>query len=814
MKHFILIIALLITFPNFAIPNLDPGDKPGKIFGTVFDKKLKEPIPYVTVVVKTLGGEIITGGVTDDNGNFDIKDLPEGTNMVSIQYIGYKVYSTEINITSSNRTIEMGNIFLEEDVSSLDEVTVVAERSTIEQKLDRKVINVGKDLTTAGPTASDIMNNLPSVSVDPQTGEISLRGNQNVRVMVDGKLSNVPVAQLLKQIPSSSIKQIELITNPSAKYNPEGMSGIINIILHKNVNIGFNATASVGLTYEENAKFTGGLNMNYRNGKFNLYGSYNNNISKGLNHGHIERPQDSSEQIFQFLNNNRSNLFKVGLDFYLNDHNTLSFFTNQNIFDGTAIGSMNIFYLDDPAFNQGQMFNTIEENSSSQYNFDYKLNFEKEGHTLELEADYNDFSSDQDANYTFSGASPLSAYSDFDDTERDQLTLNLDYVNPLSEKAKLELGLEARLFNTNIDYNSTGQSYNTNGQLTPTPSTVFDYQRDIYSAYATYGKNFDKWSYQLGARLESVNVKADTNSVRAFTNDYLQVYPSAYVTYSPTEKNQFQISYSRRVDRPGLDQVNPIREFTTPLISSYGNPSLKPQFTNSIEANYTRNLEKGSITGGVFYRAIGDEINRAVFVDRTDLNKSILTFDNFSNTNNYGVELSSNYKPTKWWSFNTSFELYNKNQKGITEKLNNPGDNPTIDDIITETVEVNNATWSVRMFNNFSATKDLSFSLFGMYRAKNKGIQFESQPFYFVNVGARYSLWEGRGTFSINYNDIFDTMEFEFKGTNPYVQNGAFNWESNTIYVGLTYNFGGGKYRAKSRKNRDDNEKSGSGGIF
>lgn len=812
MKQLVLIIALLVTYSNYAMS--DPTEKPGKISGTVFDKKLDVPIPYVTVVVKNTKGEILTGGVTDDNGIFSIKDIPEGTSMVSIQYIGYKVYSTEITISTNNRNVDMGRIFLEEDMASLDEVTVVAERSTIEQKLDRKVINVGKDLTTAGPTASDIMNNLPSVSVDPQTGEISLRGNENVRVMVDGKLSNVPVAQLLKQIPSTSIKQIELITNPSAKYNPEGMSGIINIILHKNVNVGFNGNASVGLTYEENAKFTGGLDMNYRNGKFNLYGNFNNNVSKGLNTGSIVRPQDNSEQNFQFLDNNKSNLFKVGLDFYLNDNNTLSFFTNQNIFDGKSVGNIDIFYNDDPILNQSQIFSTMEENTSSQYNFNYKLDFEKEDHSLELEADYNDFSSEQDARYKFEGASPLNNYLDFDETERNQVTVNLDYVNPLSEKAKLELGLEARLFDTNIDYNSTGQSYNSNGELIPTPAVVFDYKRDIYSAYATYGKTFEKWSYQLGARIENVNEKADTNSVRAFTNDYLQVYPSGYITYSPTEKNQFQISYSRRVDRPGISQVNPIREFTTPLISSYGNTSLQPQFTNSIEANYTRNLEKGSITGGIFFRAIEDEINRAVFIDRTDLNKAILTFDNFSNTNNYGIELSSNYKPTKWWTFNTSFELYEKTQKGITEKLNNVGGNPTVDDIVTETVEVNNTTWNVRLFNNFSVTKELSLSLFGMYRSENQGIQFESQPFYFVNAGARYSLWEGRGTFSLNYNDVFDTMKFKFEGTNPYVQNGQFNWESNTIYVGLSYRFGGGEYRAKSRKNRDDNEKSDSGGMF
>jgi len=192
----------------------------------------------------------------------------------------------------------------------------------------------------------------------------------------------------------------------------------------------------------------------------------------------------------------------------------------------------------------------------------------------------------------------------------------------------------------------------------------------------------------------------------------------------------------------------------------------------------------------------------------------ILTYDNFDNTSAYGVELSSNYRPTNWWSLNTSFDLYSQIQKGITESLNNPGNNPTIDDIIQETVEVDNIAWNFRMFNNFKATKNLNLSVFGFYRGSSKGLQFEIDPMYFVNIGARYSLWEGKGTFSINYNDIFDTMKFAFDGQRPFTQIGEFNWESNTVFVGLSYRFGGGKYRAKSRKTRDNDEKSGSGGLF
>ncbi|HBC03137.1 MAG TPA: TonB-dependent receptor, partial [Aequorivita sp.] len=694
------------------------------------------------------------------------------------------------------------------------EVNIVAERSTIEQRLDKKVINVGKDLSTAGPTASDIMNNLPTVSIDQQTGELSMRGNGNVRVMVDGKLSNIPVAQLLKQIPSSSIKQIELITNPSAKYNPEGMSGLINIILHKNVNVGFNGNASVGLTYRENAKFNAGLDMNYRNGKFNFYANLSNNVSKNENDGLITRSLNNSKEVIHFLDDSKSNLFKVGMDYYLNDKNTISFFTNQNLYEGKGDGSSTIFYLDQPSLNQQQLFYFANENVSSQYNFDYKVNFEKADHSLELEADYNIFSNETIGKYKFRGASPLENFSDNDETDRNQLTVNLDYVNPISESIKIEAGAEARLFETTIDYASNGKSYNANGELTDTPSTRFEYVRDIYSLYATFGKTYEKWSYQLGARVENVSVKADTNKVRAFTNDYFQVYPSAFVTYSPSEKNQYQLSYSRRVDRPGLDQVNPIREFSTPLISSFGNINLEPQFTNSIEANYTRNFEVGSFTGGLFYRLVDNEINRAILVDRTNLDRSILTFQNFSSTDLYGIELSSNYKPAKWWSFNTSFELYKQTQKGITETFENATGTATEDDIITQVVETDNVAWNVRMSNNFTVTKNLTLSAFGLYRAKNKGIQFESEPLYFVNLGARYSLWEGRGTFSVNYNDVFNSMKFAFSGNTPYPQSGEFKNESNTIYVGLAYRFGGSNYRAKSRKNRDDNTSSGGGGIF
>ena len=791
----------------------------GFISGKVIDASLNQPLPYVNVIIKNSKGDIVTGGITLDDGTFKITKIPEGNITVTIQYIGFKSIVKEITIRKGNRKVDFGNILLEEEAASLDEVTVIAEVSTIQQKVDRKVITIGKDLAASG-TASDIMVGIPSVSIDAQTGDISMRGNQNVRVMVDGKLSNIPTAQLLRQIPSTSIKSIELITNPSAKYNPEGMSGIINIVLHKNTMIGFNGSTSVGLRYEKEPKFNSSLDMNYRNGKFNLYGSYNNNIAKNKQYGFVDRVEQNTLQTIDILDDRKSHAFKVGLDFYLNDKNTISVFTNQNLFSGKTNAGTDIFFSDD-TFDQSQLILNDGDNTSQQYNFDYKLDFTKEGQNIELEVDYNKYNSDSRTSNSFSGDIIRPNYFEIDDSERNRTTINLDYVDPLSESTKLELGLQARLFENTINYESDGRSQNILGAYIPS-TTYFDYSRDIYSAYATYSKKFEKWTYQIGLRAENVQVETlaldtdlETNATTTlpFDNDYFEVYPSAFFTYSPSETNSYQLSYSRRVDRPGVGQVNPLPEFSTPLISKFGNQKLLPQFTNSFETNYTRKLEKGSITAGLFYRIIKEEISTVVFIDRADLNRLILTDDNFDNTSAFGFEFSTNYRPTKWWSINGSFDFYSQTQKSISERLTVPSEIATESDIIIESIEVDNLSWNFRMYNNFKVSKSLSFTAFGFYRGKEKTIQFEVDPMYFVNLGMRYSFIDGKATFSLSYNDVFNTMKFGGNASRPYKQEIEFNWESNTIAASLSYRFGGGKYRAKSRKRRDNDEKSG-GGLF
>ncbi|QYA25815.1 TonB-dependent receptor [Gramella sp. MT6] len=766
-------------------------DPTGKISGSVIDEELNEPIPYATIIINDMEGNLVTGITSSDDGTFQIDNIKTGDYVFKVQFVGYKTYQKEIHIDRNNTKIEIGTIKLEPDIAMLDETVVIAERTTIEQRVDRKVINVGKDLMTTGASASEIMVNIPSVNID-QDGNIALRGNSNVRILVDGKPTNMDPAQLLKQIPSTSIKSIELITNPSAKYNPEGMSGIINIVLHKNANQGFNGNLSTGLTVGENTRFNGTVDMNYRTGKFNFYTNLGTNFGPRENGGTIFLPEQNIEQTFKVDNERESYLYKVGVDYYLNDKNTLSFYTNQNLYDGGPDGYIAVRDLSDPSMNITQLLNMNMDNRNSAYNFLFDHDFGKDGHDIQFELDYNDFEEEENTEIDFAESGlDLVPYTDFVQQSRENFTGNIDYVNPLNDVSKLEMGAEVRLLDTDNDYQTTNPDFT---------NSDYQYKRDIYSFYTTFGQNFEKWSYQLGARLENFNVDATYNGELVFEDDYFTVYPSGFLSYTPGEKNSYQLSFSRRVDRPGFGQVNPIREVASPRLTVAGNPELKPQFTNSIEFNYTRKLgKKGSITSGVFYRRTIDEINQVFDTMEDEPGSLFLTFANFDSNDSYGAEFSANYKFTDWWSTNTGLELYGQTLKGVAG---------------TEFIEIDNKAFTFRTNHNFEATESFTFSLFGFYRSKSQDLQLDVKPMYFMNLGARYSFLEDdKATLSLNFNDVFDTQEFRVTDGRPIEQTGRFKGETQTVYLGFSYRFGGGKNKALKRKSRD-NDDDGGGGVF
>lgn len=838
MKQFILLVFLVLSASSYANSKNDDTVKPGSITGKVIDNATKEPLPYVNIVVRDAAKKIITGGITDDNGTFSIKKLPKGKSTVEVQFIGYNTFKREITISSKNKSINLGTIELTESSAELDEVVVRAETSSVIQKVDRKVINVGKDLTAAGTTASELLNNVQSVSVDSQTGQISLRGNANVRVLVDGRPTNIPAAQLLRQIPSTSIKSVELITNPSAKYNPDGMSGIINIILNKNANMGFNGSLDTGVTAGHYVRYNASTNLNYKTGKVNFFLNYGHNSGENYNYGFVERP-GVNFQDFIFVNDNNSNLVKFGADFYINDKNTLSVYTTQNWFNGLATGRS---LISDPNGNVIINAPNSQDNTSptGTYNLNYKVDFAKKGHNLEFEATY----SNTDATNFLDNLNLLQNPNQFDylvfnyynniNNDRNNAQINVDYTNPLSDKSKLELGLEYRGDNTD-NINLTNQELYTyqkdnngdfildlndnpipDGGTEPIGSSDFDFERRIYSAYASYGSSFGKVTMQLGARFENFLIdgtfrrytdenKTTIKDIENVNQDLFNVYPSAFFTYSPSEKNQWQVSYSRRIDRPGIQQVNPIREWSTPLIVSVGNADLRPQFTNSFELNYTRQIKGGNLTFGTFYRKIDDVISRITNVDPANPEVGqILTFANFSNTDAYGVEFSANFKMNKWWRVNSSMDFYSQEQLG---SVDNTSANPT-------QISVQNNVFNARVSNSFTASKNLRLQLFAMYRGPQKDIQWDVENMWMINAGASWTVLKGKGTINFRVNDIFQGMKFAFNSENPFVQNGRFQWESRTTFLGFNYRFGGEKNRAKSRRRRDNREKSGGGGFF
>ncbi len=794
MKSNLFLIALLVmSIPiwaqNSVVPNLK--ETTGIIQGKVIDNKTKEPLSYVNIVVKN-GNKVVTGGITSEKGVFLIKNLELINYVVEIQFIGYKTITKTVNLSNDLKSIDLKIIALEENAIQLEGVEVVREKSIIEQKIDRKIINVGKDLISSGATAGEIMNNIPSVSVDPQTNEISLRGNSNVRILIDGKPTTIEASQLLQQIPSASIKQIELITNPSAKYNPEGMSGIINIVLNKNTKIGLNGSVTNGVTFGITPKLNSSFDMNYRSGKFNMYANYGINIGKQANRGFVSTTEIGEEdyQIFRFADYNTSHLAKIGFDYYLNDKNTLSFYTNQNIFNGKAVSNTFVDFVNPIKEDILQLFDNKNDNYNQTYNFDYKTNFKKEGHNLELEINYSNGDNEENAIFN-------NVYKDKIDTNDitnlgKNTLINLDYVNPLTETAKMELGLESRIENTKNNF-----------LLNNAFNSSFEYERNIYSAYSTFTKQLGKWSFQAGTRFEKYNAKAIFKKISEndsdIEDDFFTLYPSGYINYSPSDKNTFNLSASRRVDRPSLEQLNPIREWSTPQIDSEGNPKLVPQFTNSIEFNYTLKTKIGSVTTGVFFRRIYKEITRIVFESPTNTEKLILSYDNLVDNNAYGFEVSGNLQFTKWLSSNLSFDAYSKKVNGVVEE---------------EPLSIDVTIFNARMNNTFKINKDLRLQLSGMYRGRDLRLQFVREPMWKMDMGASQNILKGDGTITFRFSDIFNSFHFAFDGDKPIRRNGQFNWESQTAYIGFNYRFGSGKNKAIQRKERDSNETQGSGGMM
>ena len=700
----------------------------------------------------------------------------------------------------NDKKIEIAPIYIEDEITELGGVIIEAERSIVIQKIDRKIINISKDLASAGTNSLQMLENIPSIEVNHQSGTVSLRGNENVRVLIDGKPSNLSTAQVLKQLPSSSVKSVELITNPSAKYNPEGMSGIINIILKKNTTIGFNGAISLGAEQSINKRPTGSLNYNYRTGKVNFYGNYGVDAGKFETFATFNREDKNLSQKIDYLDHSTSHYIKNGVNFYMNSKNTLSFYTTHNY-----IGT-DFFVNTITKENGNNTLNTenlsIYDINEQVYNLNYKLDLDDKGHSLEFEINHSESSSPQSdlMTETIRPESKIYNYSNTITNDNRSLLLNIDYTKPL-KNGTLELGIEARnqkYFNHIV----TDQEVETGN----TPSTsargnsTFNYDRKMYSAYINFNTEYKKIGIQTGLRFEHFTVDGHfLNTVQSetelYTDAIFSIYPSAFLTYQISENDEIQFGYSRRVVRPGINQVTPIQEWTSALTISVGNRELTPQFTNSFEVNYT----KGNVTIGGFYRKTTDKIGRIINKDPLHNDRQILSYENYDTSDSYGIEISGSYKPKKWWTLRPSSSLYIQESIGF---INNQRES------------IRNALFRARISNRFNASKKLSFQLSGSYKGKSENVQFKVNPYFLVNASARWSVLKGKGAINLRGTDIFDNFKQAISSSNPFPQTGSFTLEYSSIYLGFSYNFGGGKKKDRDRKYREDNETRGSGGVL
>lgn len=781
MRNTILFITCLLSFVISA-------QNTSSVSGQIIDKTNNQPLSFASILLKKQNGTALNGTITNEKGNFEFIEVPDGNYLLEVEYIGYATQRIPLELKNQQK-VKLSVIALEENAELLEGVTITAEKSTFEQRLDRKVVNVGKDLISQGPSAIDLMNNLPSVSIGSD-GNISFRGSDNVRILIDGKLSNLEnPADVLQQIPSNSIKKIELISNPSAKYNPDGLNGIINIILKKTVQEGWNMAFGANSIIAQRERYNSNVSLNFKPNQTNYYLEYSNGFGDQVTDGIVSRFDLNSDQITLNINNRESHFVKLGADFYPSEKTVLSFFTNQNLYNAAFEGQKNVFFEDVQENNFALNDFLTRDNHAQIYNTDYKWQIDGKGHSIEIEANYNLFKSDLTNDFIFSGNTTVPSYIENVSDTRSVLTFNVDYSLPLGLKSKIEIGGEGRINRIENGYTSTNFLLE---------SSTFNYDRDIYSSYFIYNSTLGKIKFNIGARLEQYLVNAKFNQevsgLAIFNQDIFNVFPSLFVSYQTSEESphQYQLSYGRRIERPSFNQVNPIRQTTTPQLLATGNLELLPQFSNTIGANYVHRFNKGSISSGIFYRYIQDEINRIGIFDQDDPNLLRLSYDNFDSNNAYGIELGGNIRLADWWRSNFSLELYSRRQRGNIED---------------EEVEVQNNLTNIKWTQNFRFSDKISASTFAFYSGPQEILQYELKSNYYINVGLRYAFANGNGSISLNANDIFGSRRFAFRTYRTVFQEGEFLRDTQQLFLGLSYRIGG-KLSSRSRKRRNNNIKA------
>lgn len=782
------------------------------IKGKVIDDQTNVPLSYSTIsLYSQTDKKLITGTITDDAGAF-VLEAQAGAYFIRIEFLAYQAQEV-LNIVLTNAPIDLGTIKLQAEAATLNEVVVQAEKSSMQFALDKKIFNVGKDLGNSGGNAADILDNIPSVSVDVE-GNVSMRGSGNVRILIDGKpsgLMSFKGADGLRQLMGNQIERVEVITNPSARYEAEGMAGIINIVLKKEHSQGLNGAFDVTAGYPDN--YSAGFNLNYRKEKLNFFLnsgiSYRNSPGKNYLYQEVYGP-DTTFITNQTTDRNQVQLsenIRLGADYFFNANNILTSSFSYNHSNGKHISTIEyrdyLFSLDNPESITTRTQDEVEIEPNMEYVLNYKRSFKGEGHELTAEARYQDNweNSDQDfverfftPDYSPSGQADFLQRSDNDETEK-QWLFQVDYVYPFAKEGKFEAGLRSNFREMTNDYlveEFIGDHWESLEGL----SNNFNYNENIHAAYAIFGNKKGRFSYQAGVRAELSDITTlllQTNQRN--TKNYVNFFPSLHLTYDLPRENALQVSYSRRVRRPRYRDLNPFFTFTDNRNFFSGNPDLQPEFTDSYEISHIKYMDQASITTSIYYRYTTGEIERIRRVDENGY--STTRPENLSTENAYGAEFTASYTPYKWWKLDGNLNFF----RAITDGAN-----------LDASFKSDTYSWLGRLTSRFTVWGNTDFQLRGNYDAPRKTTQGTRKAGYFLDFAISRDILHDNATITFNVTDVFNSRRWRSitQGANFYSE-GDFQWRQRQINLSINYRLRQNKQREEGRKS---GQEGGEGGDF
>lgn len=790
-----------------------PSEVKYRITGTIVDGANNEPLEYSTISLMSPGDSaIISGTITGADGKFNL-ETKAGSYIVGVQFISYKSKYFNVQLTRENPSKDLGTISLSPDAETLEEVVVEGQRSTMTMELDKRIFNVGQDLSNISGNASDILDNIPSVAVDIE-GNVSLRGSQNVRILVNGKPSGmvgIDGTNGLRNLQSNMIERVEVITNPSARYEAQGNAGIINIILKKDEKQGINGTfnANVGWPHNHGA----GFNLNFRKSWLNLFASYGLSYRKNPGGGFTNQEfiyPDST--FFRDVTNDRSreelsNTFRFGSDIYLNDLNIITMSGLYQVGSGT--NTTDILYenfdSDRTLISQSLRFDDEKEDEEDiEFNVNYTRTFkDDEDHKLSTIIQYRESSETEDAEQE-QGPLPLNAESfqpdlnqrSLNDEFESTLLLQADYVHPLGENGKFEAGYRGSIRDITNAYmveelNDEGEWVNLAGF-----TNDFAYDENIQAVYGIYGNKWGKISFQGGLRVELTDIRTYLEQTGEENNkNYTNYFPSAHFTYELANENNVQLSYSRRIDRPGFRSLNPFSSFTDPLNIRVGNPDLDPEYSDSYELGYLKNWPTGNLYTSVYYRH-STGVNDRVRYTQNDTTYTIPL--NLASRDAVGIEFTFQKDIGDWWRINGSANFYHERQEGEYEG----------EDLSNETL-----TMGTRVTSLMTIWDVLESQISFRYRAPQNDTQGRRKAFYTIDLGFSKDVFQGKGTLILNVRDLLNSRKWRSETiTEELRQYGEFQWRSRVVTLTLNYRLN--QKKRPDRGGRGDGDYEGGDGDF